>query len=142
MGGGSAAQGAPDDLRIKSEEKIWRLVHPSWFQNGQLLDAIFLDEVSILRKDLVSQTVIDAVKSGQFQRFGILEVSADDIRNAGCVFEITNDVFNGQSIWPPDAHAILRRRNTGGKNLRITHQEAVDLIAMARKRLPLLRPPK
>jgi hypothetical protein len=51
-------------------------------------------------------------------------------------------VWQGKDIWPADAHAILRRRNTGGKNLRITHQEAINLIDLANKSLPLFRDPK
>jgi hypothetical protein len=142
MGGGSSAQGALDDFRIKSGERIWRLVNPTWYQQGKLQEAIFLDEVSILRKNSVSSQIVDAVKNGMFMRFGILEVSADDIRSAGCVFEITEDIWQGQSLWPADAHAILRRRNTTGKSLRITHQEAIDLIDLANKNLPLVRDPK
>ena len=142
MGGGSSAQGAPDDLRIQPGERIWRLVNPVWYPQGKLQEPIFLDEISVLRKALVSQQIVDAVKNGMFAAFGILEVGADEIRSAGCVFEITADIWQGQSIWPTDAHAILRRRNTGGKNLRITHQEAINLIDLANKSLPLVRDPK
>jgi hypothetical protein len=112
------------------------LVHPDWYQQGKLLETIFIDEVSVLRKSLVSEAVVDSVKNGMFIRYGILEVSADEIRAAGCVFEITADV------WPTDSHAILRRRDTGGKSLRATHSEAISLIALANRSLPLVRNPK
>jgi hypothetical protein len=114
-------------------------VNPDWFQQGKLIEAIFVEEVSVLRADLVSEPIIDAMPNkqyGTFACYGILQVSAGDIRNAGCVFEIT------QEAWPPDSHAILRRRDTGGKTLRITHPEAIRLIDLANRNLPLFRNPR
>jgi len=59
------------------------------------MEAIFIDEVSVLRADHeVSEQIIDAMPNarfGSFACYGILELSADDIRNAGCVFEITQE---------------------------------------------------
>lgn len=140
MGGGSGARRASDDFRIQPGERIWRLVSPDWYQQGKLMEAIFIDEVSVLRADHgVSEQIIDAMPNarfGSFACYGILELSADDIRNAGCVFEIT------QEAWPPDSHAILRRRDTGGKTFRATHPEAIRLIDLANRSLPLVRNPR
>jgi hypothetical protein len=142
MGGGSGSP-APvqDDFRVKSGEKLWRLVHDGWYQPDALgkrsvQEAAFVGEVSLLRQTLVSQQDVDVVKNGQFAGFGIAELEANEIRgNAGCFLRITPD-----ADWPAEAHVLVIRKN-GSKRLRATHPEVRELTKLANSR-PLLRDPR
>jgi hypothetical protein len=75
-----------DDRKILPGEKLWRLIDPTWWRvvdpqiGPEVLDIAFKGEVSLLRESMVWEYVVDTALNGKFQRWGILELSADDIR--------------------------------------------------------------
>jgi hypothetical protein len=144
MAGGSFAASSVDDARVKSGEKVWRLVHTDWYQSDpnmpgsprEVQEQAFRQDVSVLRERLVSQTIVDSVLGGQFVKWGILELNADDIRAEGCVFEI--EVL---PEWHPEGHFLLRRPGQNNKLQRLNNTQKHALVVLANAK-PLLRPPQ
>src|SRR5437588_12860930 len=113
MAGGTGTSSSSDDWRIKSGEKIWRLIPSSWHQSDpnipgsapQVQEQAFSGDVSVLRTIKVSTSLVDSVLNGKFSDWGILELAADEVRAEGFVFE-----YEAQAgTWQNDAHFLLRR---------------------------------
>jgi len=138
---GELGAAVADDTRVKSGEKIWRLIPKQWCQPNSLgkqevIEAAFLDEVSVLRAStgLIDLAVVDTAKSGKFKGWGVVELDATEIRAAGCIFEV-----HDEPEWPSSSHAILRR-DSGGKKLKATHSQVSKLTQLANQK-PLVRTP-
>jgi hypothetical protein len=145
MAGGTPAS-TSDDPRILKGERLWRLLPDHWYTETPpgtglkriALDA-FLDEVSLVRTALVNEIHVDAVKGGKFKKWGIVQLTEDEIRNvANCWLVITPDLD-----WPTDAHVLIyRHHQTVSKRLRLSHPEPLKLHSLANDGRGLFRPIK
>ena len=145
-----AASGSPlDDPRVGKGEIVWRLIPSHWYRAdpnlpgspGQVAEIAFSGDVSVLRQKLVSEALIDSAYNGRFAGVGILELSADNLRNRGFVFEHEHDLE-----WGTDAHFLVRRAGVDGatkqaKFQRLNQTQKVILARIANAQ-PLLREPK
>jgi hypothetical protein len=144
MAGGIASIQFPDDARVQPGEKIWRLIPKDWYlpdpnvPNGspEIHENAFSQDVSVLRACRVSEQIVDSVLNGQFAKWGILELNVDDIRAAGCVFEI--EVL---PEWDPEAHFNIRRLGVNQKFQRPNPIQKRRLAVLANKN-PLRRVPR
>jgi hypothetical protein len=145
----AASSYALDDARVGTGEILWRLIPSHWYRadpndtnrSRLVMEAAFSGEVSVLRQTLVSETLVDSVYNGRFSGVGILELSADDLRNRGFVFEHEHD-----PEWGTEAHFLLRRVGVDGatkepKFQRLNQTQKVILARLASTK-PLLREPK
>lgn len=140
--GQGAAQSA-DDPSIKSIEKIWRLIDPNWYQGGQLLEIAYKQsDLSALRECIVLEQLVDSSLNGQFVKWGISELTADEIRTCGtatgdptsdCVIRIEDN----DPPWPKNRSVIIGKA-PGGQTLKKRHLYAITRIANSKtlKRLP------
>jgi len=142
--GASPAAPAQDDWRIKPGETLWRLLDRNWYRvlpgntHSSVIIDTFLDEVSLIRKTLVSERWVDLVKGGRFANHGIIELSEREIRAiSGCWLIVSAD-----SDWPNDAHVLIYRDYGKSKRLRLRHPEPPILTSLANDGRSFLRPPK
>jgi hypothetical protein len=118
MGGGVAAPGQNlDDLRVKDDEIVWRLIDPKYYVEdpanpGQRVIAIGTFShtkkgVSMIREVLLRQQAPDPIAfiKQRFPKWGIAALKAVDVRKeAGCIFAIEPDPLYA---WPPDGHVCI-----------------------------------
>jgi hypothetical protein len=144
MAGGAGSGLSLDDKRVRPGERIWRLIDAHWYQPDpnkpgalpEVLEVAFSQDISVLRECRVSQSLVDSVLSGRFARHGIVEMSADDIRSLGCVFE-----YQFLPEWPIDGHFLIRRVTLNNTLKRLSPTLKAALVKLANSR-PLLREPK
>lgn len=144
-GGGAAAVSASvDDPRVLPTEKIWRLIDPSWYQGGVLLEVAFKQsDLSALREGIVLESVVNTALGGRFAKWGIAELLASSVRTCGtatgdltadCVIKIEDD----DPPWPAPGHVIIGKA-PGGQTLKPRHLRALTKVANSQ---PLKRPPQ
>jgi hypothetical protein len=141
---GSGAAGGLDDSRVGTGEPIWRLIQINWHlpdpntpgSKKEIQEQAFSGDVSVLRHNIVSQALVNTAHQGKFAKFGILELSANDIRKAGLVFEYGHD-----SEWGQDAHFVLRRIGQNNKLQRLNNTQKKILTNLANQQ-PLIRDPQ
>jgi hypothetical protein len=128
-----------DDGKVLPGEKLWRLIDPSWYQvidpqvGPEVLDAAFKGEVSLLRESMVWDYIVDTARNGKFKKWGIVELSADDIRSCDCALKVQDE-----PEWASDTHAIIVKASTGKPDLNRSHR--IKLTALANQK-SLRRPP-
>lgn len=143
-GGGAGVSASADDPRVLPTEKIWRLIDPSWYQGGALLEIAFKQSsLSALREQIVSESIVDAAMGGKFTKWGIAELHASTIRTCGtangdstsdCVIKIEDD----DPPWPVPGHVIIGK-TPGGQTLKPRHLQALTKVANSQT---LKRPPQ
>lgn len=144
MSGGAAGLHKQDDPRVGSGEKIWRFIQKEWYKSDpnipgspkEIQEQAFSDNLSIVRREaLAPESKVDTVHGGKFASFGILELTSDQYRSVGCVFEYDHD-----QEWGQDVH--FEGRRVGQTNLqKLNNTQKKQLANLANQR-SLLRDPK
>src|SRR5271167_208861 len=139
MGRGTAPTSA-DDPSIKGTETIWRLFQDRWHQpdpnsgKKEFDEALFIGQVSALRAGMVTETDINTVYGGIFAKHGIVELTADEIRQLNCILKIDSmQPPPGQTGWPKDAHIVIGKPPTGSR-IRLKDKQAGDLTDLANQK--------
>jgi hypothetical protein len=128
-----------DDHKVSASEKLWRLIDPTWWRlvdpliGPEILDIAFKGEVSLLRESMVWEYVVDTALNGKFRKWGILELSADDIRACDCALNVKDE-----PEWAGDTHVIIVKASTGRADLNRIHRTKPTALA---NKSPLRRLP-
>jgi hypothetical protein len=124
-----------DDDRIQPTDILLRLIpiehYPIDPNTGRRFVAssafnISRKGVSVLRKGMA-----DGVIQQLFPDFGIAEMTAHEIRKAGCVIAIEEDL--GFAHWPRDSHAVVYKQSDTQPKAKLKDRQIHALTYLANK---------
>jgi hypothetical protein len=139
QGGAKREPRLTDDASVLPEEKLWRLIHPKYWEiqpadskpDLQTLRGVFSgSEISALRPSYLGDDPLEAVKKVK-PGYGIGEFLVSEIRKSDIHGNVIIVRLEDEPEWNKDAHVVIYK-SPGNLRLNSTQKAALtDLIAQA-----------